>query len=312
MTPVVSIVIPIFNEEASISSVLADIEASCQDINYEILLVNDGSTDGTSSVLQTLVNPPKIKLFNLSRNFGQTAAISIGVENSKGEFIIPIDADGQNDPRDILKLIEKCNEGWDVVSGWRSERKDHFFSRILPSMIANKLISFVTGVPLHDYGCSLKIYRKSILEKVQFYGEIHRFLPAWCAWMGGMVTEVTVNHRARSTGKSKYGMSRFFKVIIDLITLSFFQSFLFKPNYLFSGTGLFFLFISFLSFLMALIDKLGPDQFDYLRIPLLLLSVFLGLVAIFLISIGLLAELLARIFFQIRGQSPYPTTQTKK
>jgi hypothetical protein len=202
-------------------------------------------------------------------------------------------------------MLAEAEKGFEVVSGWRKDRKDAFFSRRLPSYMANGLISLVTGVPLHDYGCTLKVYRRSIIGNLQIAGEMHRFLPAWCVWQGGKVTEVSVNHRPRTWGKSKYGFFRIFKVIADLMTLKFFSGFLFKPNYLFSGTGFVSVGIGVLSAGFAFFDKFGPDRFPYLRIPLLLLSVFLCLVGVLLILMGFLAELLVRLYFDVRHQKPY-------
>lgn len=301
-----SVVIPTYNEEGNIGPLLEAVADVCRPYDHEILVINDGSTDGTVREIEGRLGQLKrVSLLSLKRNFGQTAAMAAGIDHAQGEFIVPLDGDGQNDPADIPKLLGELEKGFDVVSGWRKNRKDRFFSRRLPSILANALISWVTGVKLHDYGCTLKAYRRSIISNIQIAGEMHRFLPAWCVWQGGRVTEVVVNHRPRTIGKSKYGMMRIVKVIIDLMTLKFFSGYISKPNYLFSGSGLGFLLFSFVSASAAFIDKFGPNRIPEYRYPLLLLSVFFALVAVLMILMGLLAELLVRLYFQVRGQRPY-------
>jgi glycosyltransferase involved in cell wall biosynthesis len=306
MLYLISIVIPCLNEEGSLGPLMESINSACSSLHHEIVVVDDGSTDGTPEELRQLSSTySQLRVVTFKRNFGQTAAMAAGVDHSKGDVIIMMDADGQNDPSDIPRLVSKIEEGYDVVSGWRKERKDSFFTRRLPSMLANALISYSTGMRLHDYGCTLKAYRRSALANIQLYGEMHRFIPAWCAWQGGKIIELPVKHRPRTRGVSKYGLFRIFKVIIDLMTLKFFSGYLFKPNYLFSGTGMVSLSLSVLSSGIAFYDKFGPDRFPQYRIPLLLLSIGLGLVAVFLILMGLLAELLVRLYFQTRNQKPY-------
>ncbi len=306
MEPLISIVLPCFNEAGNLKPLIDSILSACSGMNFEVIAVDDGSTDASKTELLAAANSdPRVHVVSLKRNFGQTAAMAAGVDRAKGDIIVPMDADGQNDPADIPALINKLKEGFDVVSGWRKVRKDPFLSRLVPSIFANKLISCVTGVHLHDYGCTLKAYRRKIIEDVQFYGEMHRFLPAWCVWQGGKVAEIPVNHRARVNGKSKYGILRTYKVLIDLITIKFFSGYLSKPSHLFSGTGLIFIFMGTLTGGFAIFDKFGADRFDKLRIPLLLLAVFFGLGAIFLVLMGLLAELLVRLYFQVRQQKPY-------
>lgn len=301
-----SIIIPVFNEEGNVSPLISSVEEACQKYSHEVLVVNDGSTDNTVSEIKTaMTRYPSVRLINLKRNFGQTAAMAAGIDHAQGDFIVPIDGDGQNDPADIPRLLDEAEKGFDVVSGWRRYRKDKFITRRIPSFLANGLISVVTGVPLHDYGCTLKAYRRNIIGNLQIAGEMHRFLPAWCVWQGGKVSEIAVNHRPRTRGQSKYGLFRIFKVVVDLITLKFFSGYLFKPNYLFSGTGFASLGIGLLAALAAFVDKLGPDRFPHLRVPLLLLSVFLFLVGVLLILMGLLAELLVRLYFEVRNQKPY-------
>lgn len=301
-----SIVIPCYNEEGNIEPLIDSIQKSCDQLQYEIVAVNDGSTDNTLAELQSIKNGvPALKIVNLKKNFGQTAAMAAGIDNASGDIIVMMDGDQQNDPADIRKLIAKIYEGNDVVSGWRKNRRDGFILRRFPSVIANKLISYLTGVSIHDFGCTLKAYRRSTFRNFQLYGEMHRFIPAWCAWQGGKVAEMEVNHHPRTIGKSKYGLFRIFKVLIDLSTLKFFSSYLSKPNYLFSGTGMVFFLGSVLATGVALFDKFGANNFPAYRIPLLLMSLGLGLVAVFLVMMGFLAELLVKIYFQNNNQKPY-------
>lgn len=302
----ISIVIPIYNEEGNIKPLVTSIEQACRDLKHETILVDDGSTDQTPHEIKEISRSfPTVRAIHLKRNFGQTAALAAGIDHSKGNIIVPMDGDGQNDAADIVRLLEKINEGYDVVSGWRKNRQDPLFTRILPSKIANGLISLFSGVSLHDYGCSLKAYRRGVIKNLKITGEMHRILPAWCAWQGGKVTEIVVNHHPRVRGRSKYGISRTFKVIIDLLTLKFFSGFITKPNYLFSGMGFGSLLLSAIAVALAIYDKFGPNQYAQYRIPLLLLSVFLGLSALFLILMGLLSEILARLYFSVNQQKPY-------
>lgn len=301
-----SIVMPVYNESGNLAPLIAKISAASAAYDYEIVAVDDGSSDSSHDELVELAKKEKrLKIVRLKRNFGQTAALAAGIDFAKGNVIIAMDADGQNDPSNIPQLLSKMSEGYDVVSGWRRDRKDPFISRRLPSIIANKIISVVTNVPLHDYGCTLKAYRKSVISGIQLYGEMHRFLPAWCAWQGGKIAEVPVIHHPRTIGKSKYGIMRTFKVMIDLITVKFFSGYLTKPNYVFSGSGIVFLLMSFFTTAVALYDKFGPDMYPKFRLPMLLLAVFFGLGAIFLILMGLIAELLVRLYYQVGEQKPY-------
>lgn len=305
-SPELSIIIPVYNEEGNIAPLLESIHNHCGSLTHEILVVNDGSTDGTRKELEGLKeNYPALIPIHLKKNFGQTAAMAAGIDRARSPLIVTIDGDGQNDPADIPLLVDHIRKGYDVVSGWRKNRKDAFLSRKLPSGIANFVISKVTNVPLHDYGCTLKAYRSNLIKNIQISGEMHRFLPAWCAWRGGKIMEVAVSHHARRLGASKYGMMRTFKVLIDLMTVKFFSGFLTKPNYLFSGSGLMLFIVSLIAAGLAFFDKFGPDRFPQYRIPLLLLSVFLGLVSISLFFMGLLAEILSRMYFSISQQKPY-------
>ncbi len=302
----ISVVIPVFNEEGNILPLIQKVHSACASYSYEIVIIDDGSTDGSRKEIEEAAEKLcQVKPLFFKRNFGQTAALAAGFDHAQGTIVITMDGDGQNDPSDIPKMMNEFQKGYDVVSGWRKDRQDPFFSRKFPSWIANAIISLVTGVHIHDYGCTLKVYRKRIIDTIQIAGEMHRFLPAWCAWMGGKVCEVPVQHHPRVKGHSKYGFSRIVKVLIDLMTFKFFSMYLTKPNYLFSGTGIILLFMSVLSGGLAVYDKVGPDLFPPFRIPLMLLSVFFGLVAVLLILIGLLAEISVRLYFQIRHQKPY-------
>jgi glycosyltransferase involved in cell wall biosynthesis len=302
----ISIIIPVYNEEGNVTPLIESIEKACASLSREILVINDGSRDGTAAEINGLAKKiPALRPIHLKRNFGQTAALAAGIDHARGEIIIPLDGDGQNDPADIPRLLQKIDEGYDVVSGWRKNRQDSFVSRILPSKMANALISLISGVHLHDYGCSLKAYKASVIKNIKLAGEMHRFLPAWCVWQGGRVAEIVVEHHPRTRGRSKYGIFRTIKVVIDLFTLKFFSGFITKPNYLFSGMGFVSMIMSVAALAFALYDKFGPDRFPSFRIPFLLVSVFFGLSALFLILMGLLSEVLARLYFSVSQQKPY-------
>lgn len=302
-----SIVIPVFNEEHSIKLLCHQLKNVLDRIeeDAEIIVVDDGSTDNTPAVLKELKNAMKeLKTIRLRSNFGQTAAISAGFDNAQGEVIITLDADMQNDPNDIPKLLEKMNEGYDVVSGWRKERKDRWLTRKLPSFLANKLISFITGVRLHDYGCTLKAYRKEIVKDIELYGQMHRFIPALAKWVGGTIGEVIVTHHPRKFGKSKYGLGRTVKVILDLITIKFLLSYSSSPIQIFGFIGLFSGGIGFMWTFWLVIQRL------FLDIPLggrpaLLLAVMLMFLGVQFISIGLLGELLIRIYHESQEKPIY-------
>src|SRR3989344_73621 len=254
-----SIVIPVYNEEKSLKPLYERIKGVCGvlDKEYEIIFIDDGSRDKSFDILEEIAQGDKnVKLIKFKKNFGQTAALSAGFERAKGEIIIPIDADLQNDPRDIPKLLAKLDEGFDVVSGWRKDRKDDFFSKKFPSQIANSLISFITKIKLHDYGCTLKAYRSEVLRGVNIYGEMHRFLPAYAARQGAAIAEIPVNHFPRKFGKTNYGVSKTFKVILDLLVIKFMLGYSTKPIYFFGGFGAISMFLGFTSGLLALYLKI--------------------------------------------------------
>jgi glycosyltransferase involved in cell wall biosynthesis len=308
----VSVLIPIFNEEGNLPLLYEKLYMALQKVGrpYEIIFVDDGSSDGSLDILLDLREKnPNVKIISFSRNFGQTAALSAGIDSSKGDIIIPMDGDLQNDPEDILPLLQKIEEGSDVVSGWRKSRKDPFLTRRLPSIIANGIISWIGGVHLHDYGCTLKAYRKDILKNVKLYGEMHRFIPIYAQWIGGRVSEIPVRHFARGSGRSKYGMSRVFKVILDLMVVKFLLSYSQKPIYVFGGMGL-------LMMLGALVAGLCAVYLKYFRgtsfilTPLPLLCVFLVLSGFLSILMGFLAEILTRTYYESQGKPTYQIKET--
>jgi glycosyltransferase involved in cell wall biosynthesis len=305
--PQISVVIPLFNEEENVRALLDELfgELSKLGRTYEVICVDDGSRDGTFAELSRMAAQRReLRVIRFRLNFGQTAAMSAGIEAARGDVIVPMDGDLQNDPADIGKLLVRLDAGYDVVSGWRKNRKDKEFGRKLPSRVANRLISSISGVRLHDYGCSLKAYRRDVLRDVKLYGEMHRFIPVYASWQGARVTEMVVNHRARSAGRSKYGFSRTFKVVLDLMVVKFLASFATKPIYVFGGFG----FVSFAcaigAFLWALYYKLTGLK-DFVQTPLPLLAVMFTLVGALSLLMGLLAELVIRTYYESQDKRPY-------
>lgn len=300
-----SVVIPVYNEEENIPVLHERLVSVLEGIkDYEIIYVDDGSTDRTLEILEALQKRSShVVVLSLRRNFGQTAAFAAGFDFARGDVIITMDADLQNDPEDIPRLLELIRE-YDLVSGWRKERKDPFFSRRLPSMIANWLISKVTGVRLHDYGCSLKAYRKDIIKNLRLYGEMHRFIPAVASWYGVRVTEVPVKHHPRFKGRSKYGISRTFKVLLDLVTVKFLQSFSTKPIQFFGSMGLLSSFLGFFILLYLTALKFIKNEAIGGR-PLLILGVLLIVVGVQFIGMGLLGEMLVRVYHESQRKPIY-------
>ena len=275
--PYLSILLPLYNEEENIRLQYEEITAAVDSlkVEYEILFVDDGSTDRSFEILSSIAaHDERVKLIQFRRNFGQTAAMAAGIDHSRGEILVFMDSDLQNDPRDIGRLLEKIEEGYDVVSGWRKKRKDNLFIRTIPSRIANRLIARVSGVRLHDLGCSLKAYRGEVLRQVKLYGEMHRFIPIHASWVGASITEIPVNHNPRRFGKSKYGIIRTFKVILDLFTVKFMGSYATKPIYIFGGAGIVLFAGSILSGSAVILMKLFLRH-SMIRNPLLLLTVML-------------------------------------
>ena len=302
-----SVVVPIFNEEDNIPILHGRItEAFCDaNLDYELILVDDGSSDNSYSALKRIASKDdRVKVIRLRRNFGQTAAMAAGFDLASGRVVVPMDGDLQNDPLDIPLLLAKIDEGYDVVSGWRKDRKDTFVNRRLPSILANSIISHMTGVHLHDYGCTLKAYRREVLDDVNLYGEMHRFVPALASQVGGRVTEMPVRHHERLHGVSKYGISRTMKVILDLLTVKFLLSYSTKPIQLFGRWGIYTLCAGFLSGAATVYMKLF-EQMSMNRNPLLILTAFLLFMGVQFIVLGLLAELSARTYYEAQGKQIY-------
>ncbi len=316
----VSVVIPVYNEEECIELLCERLHQSLSQTNraYEVILVDDGSTDQTWPKLQACIERyPHLQAIRFRRNFGQTAAMSAGFHAAEGEVVVTLDADLQNDPDDIPRLLARMDEGYDVVSGWRKDRKDPFVNRRLPSIIANWLISRITGVYLHDYGCTLKAYRREVIRDVHLYGEMHRFIPALASWVGGRLDEVVVGHHARQHGQSKYGISRTFRVILDLITVKFLLRYSMGPMQMFGKIGLFFTIPSLLLFAIMIGGHLSFLLFDttlaseLVKRPFWLVSatmlMFLG---VQFISMGLLAEIQIRTYHESQNKRTYVIRET--
>jgi len=302
-----SIVIPLYNEVDNVEQLHQNITNVLQVMNrkYEIILVDDGSSDQTVEKMKTLSeNDQHTKAVCLRRNFGQTAAMMAGIDHSTGEIIIPMDGDLQNSPDDIPNLLEKIEQGYDVCSGWRKDRKDKKISRRLPSQIANYIISKISGVSLHDYGCSLKAYRREVLADVKLYGEMHRFIPIYASWSGAKITEIPVSHYPRIHGTSNYGIGRTFKVILDLLVVKFLSDYSTKPIYIFGGFGLINILMSALSFIYMVFLKLF-DNTSFISTPLPLLTVFFFIMGFLCVLLGLLAELLVRIYHESQDKPTY-------
>ncbi len=302
-----SVVVPVYNEEESIQLLHTHLRQVLQnqDFSSEIIYVDDGSTDRSFEELTRLLDDPSVQVVRLRRNFGQTAAIAAGVAHSRGEIVVCMDADLQNDPLDIPRLLEKIAEGYDVVSGWRKNRRDALLSRKFPSWLANRLISIVTGVHLHDYGCTLKAYRREVLQHIRLYGEMHRFIPAYAALAGASITEIEVVHHPRRFGMSKYGISRTVRVLLDLLTLKFLGSFGTKPLYAFGMPGLLAVGTGSLLCAGVLSQKVLPPHVRVHRNPLLSLSILFSGLGVQFIMMGLLAELLTRTYHESQGKGIY-------
>ena len=301
-----SVVIPLYNEEENVRLLHESLKKALDNLNeeYEILFVDDGSTDKTLSILEEIESKDdKVTILSLRRNFGQTAAFAAGFDFSRGDVVVTMDGDLQNDPADIPKLLELIKEN-DLVSGWRKKRKDPFFTRRVPSIMANWLISKVTGVKLHDYGCSLKAYRRDVIKNLKLYGEMHRFIPAVASWYGVRVAEVETVHHPRLHGKSKYGISRTVKVVLDLITVKFLQSFSTKPIQFFGPVGVLSGLLGFSILFYLSFDKIFFGRAIGGR-PLLLLGALLIIVGIQVIGMGLLGEMLVRVYHESQRKPIY-------
>jgi glycosyltransferase involved in cell wall biosynthesis len=304
--PDISVFLPVYNEEPNLRVLHAKLDEALAALHTtaEIIYVDDGSTDESLAVLRDLARTDRrVRVVALRRNYGQTAAMAAGIDASRGRILIPMDADLQNDPADIERLIAKLDEGYDVVSGWRRKRQDKWVTRKLPSMIANRLISWIGGVPLHDYGCSLKAYRRDVIKDVRLYGEMHRFIPIYASWAGARVAEIPVAHHPRTMGKSKYGLSRTLKVVFDLMTIKFMASYQTKPIYVFGTFGMIAFAISIIAGLWAVIKKL--EGVSFILTPLPILTVVMFAVGVQFLLMGLLAEMLVRTYHESQAKPIY-------
>ena len=303
-----SLVVPVYNEKDNLPLLMDAIltEMAQLDKEWEVVFVDDGSKDGSLDILETLVEkyPSRVSVVVFRRNFGQTAAIAAGIDYSEGDIIVLLDADMQNDPADIPMLLEKLDEGYDLVSGWRKDRKDNRFTRTIPSNMANGLISWVTGVHLHDYGCTLKVYRREALEGFRLYGEMHRFIPVFAHSVGAKITELPVRHHPRKFGEAKYGLERTVKVILDLFTVKFLLDYSHKPMRLFGGTGIGLIGMSFLLLTYLFIRKVF-FFIDVLTSPFFQIGVMLLILGFQSILMGLIAELLARTYHESQSKPTY-------
>jgi glycosyltransferase involved in cell wall biosynthesis len=306
--PHLSVVVPLLDEQDNLPALHEQIgQALDGRYDYEVIFIDDGSTDGSFRILQGLHEAdPRVRVIRFRRNFGQTAALSAGFAHSRGDVVVALDADLQNDPADIPMLVAKLDEGYDVVSGWRQKRHDNALTRRLPSKIANWMISRITEVRLHDYGCTLKAYRREVLSEMRLYGEMHRFIPALASWSGARTGECVVNHRPRTAGKAKYGLQRTVKVVLDLMTVKFLGSFSTKPIYIFGGLGLLTACGGVLSGLAVLYQKFfSHSHLAMNRNPLLILTAVLIITTVQFILMGLIAELLVRTYHESQNRPTY-------
>ncbi len=307
VSPYISVIVPVFNEVENIPLLYDELQEVLeqQDRSWEVLFIDDGSTDGTRDVLQKLSqSDAHMRAVIFRRNFGQTAALSAGFDHARGQVMVPMDGDLQNDPRDIPKLLELVEQGYDVVSGWRRTRTEPFLTRRLPSLVANWFIGWLTKVRIHDYGCTLKAYRRDVIRNVKLYGEMHRFIPVYASWVGAKVLEVEVNHRPRRYGHSKYGLFRVFKVSLDLLTVKFLGSYGTSPIYAFGGAGMVLCALGIFSGLWTLWEKIVKGTWVHDN-PVILLAVFLFLLGTQSILIGLLAEISIRTYYESQQKTTY-------
>ena len=305
--PQLSLFLPVLNEEENLRPMHEKISEALNSLGKtaEVIYVDDGSTDNSLEILREIAGgDARVRVISLRRNYGQTAAMSAGIDAAKGEILIPMDADLQNDPKDISRLLDKLNEGYDVVSGWRKNRKDALVLRKIPSQIANRIISWIGGVPLHDYGCSLKAYRREVIQDVKLYGEMHRFIPIYAAWAGAKVAEIPVDHHARTFGKSKYGISRTIKVVFDLMTIKFMASYQTKPIYVFGTFGLIAFLLSMFAGLWAFFLKYGKGV-SFILTPLPVIAIVLLAISMQFFLMGLLAEMLVRTYHESQDKTIY-------
>lgn len=303
----ISVVFPVFNEVDNLRDLYREVVSVLTELGrpFEMIFCDDGSTDGSLEVLKDLASrDERVRVIAFARNYGQTAALDEGFRAASGRIVIPMDADRQNDPADIPRLLRRLEEGYDVVSGWRHQRRDAFWTKTLPSRVANRVVSLVTGVDLHDYGCTLKAYRKSILQDIRLYGEMHRLIPAYVHWAGGTVTEMPVRHRPRTAGRSKYNLGKSVRLVLDLLTVRFLLGYSTKPLYFIGRYGLLACALGTLSMTWTVLKKLIWREPLYTD-PFFLAAIFLFLAGFQFLFFGLLAEMNMRIYFETRGKPPY-------
>ena len=308
----ISIVVPVYNECDSIRLLINEIinVMKSHQLLFELIIVNDGSVDSTSNVLENLsIEIKQLTVINLRKNYGQTAALAAGFDHSNGDIIVTLDGDLQNDPNDIPKLITNINEGYDLICGWRFQRKDKLLNRRIPSQIANRLIGNVTGIHLHDYGCSLKAFKHEIIKDIKLYGELHRFLPVLANIEGAKIKEIKVNHRSRKYGQSKYGIDRTFRVLMDLLTVWFMNKFLTRPMYVFGFIGIISIISSFIMSSYLIVLKFLGESIG--NRPLLIFALILGIAGVQLFSFGLLGELLMRTYHESQNRPIYRVREIK-
>jgi dolichol-phosphate mannosyltransferase len=307
----ISVIVPAKNEEQNLPILLERLLPVMHGLArpFEVIVVNDGSTDGTMRVLRALAAVhPELRVIDLARNYGQTAAMMAGLDHARGEIMVPIDADLQNDPADIPRLLAKLDEGFDVVSGWRKDRHDAAIRRNFLSRVANTLISSLSGVHLHDYGCSLKAYRREVIGRVRLYGEMHRFVPIYAAWYGARIAEIPVNHSPRLHGTSNYGLERVLKVVLDLMVVRFLDRWIGKPIYIFGGFGLAWMVVAALSFAYMIYLKVF-EHLSMIQTPMPVLSAVSFMMGVMSICIGLVAEIVVRTYFESQGKTIYHTRE---
>jgi glycosyltransferase involved in cell wall biosynthesis len=310
MNPKLSLFLPVYNEEENLPRLNEKIFQALESLghSFEVIYVDDGSSDRSLELLKEFAaSDRRVRVIAFRRNYGQTAAMAAGINAARGDVLIPMDADLQNDPADIKLLLAKLDEGYDVVSGWRKDRRDALLTRTLPSKLANELISKISGVKLHDYGCSLKAYRREVLKDVQLYGEMHRFIPIYASWAGARVTEIPVAHYPRVAGKSKYGLSRTVKVVFDLVTIKFMASYMTKPLYAFGWAGVLAFAISLFSGVIAILMKYAgwPHRATFIQTPLPVLAMVMLVLGIQLFLMGLIAEMVVRTYHESQGKPIY-------
>jgi glycosyltransferase involved in cell wall biosynthesis len=311
------VLIPVHNEQENVTPLHAELTVVLDGtpLAYELIFVDDGSTDGTPARLAEIrdADPEHVRIAALRRNYGQTAALSAAFDLARGEVLVPIDGDGQNDPADIPRLLERLDQGFDVVSGWRRDRKDAWLTRKVPSWIANRLIARLSGVALHDFGCTLKVYRRQVLEGVRLYGEMHRFIPIFATWQGARVTELVVNHRPRTAGQTKYGLGRTLNVVLDMLLIRFFFRYSQRPMHLFGRIGIYSMLLSLLSFAGMLYYKFfypiltgnPDDKKDFVETPLPLLVVQFFLTGVISLLMGVLADMVMRTYYESQSKTTY-------